>query len=259
MDFSQIAVTEDKGTVTITLNRPARQNAISVKMVEELKKALIWVEDESKAKTVVIRGKGEMFCAGIDFADFPPDGNADIYGFAKWESVCRMLERLPVPTIAAIDGVAAGGGFQLGLACDTRIATLRSSFQFHEVKMGFLPGMATFRLAKFAGLGRARRIVLTGRKVAAKEAKEIGLVDFLCKQEDLEQTISDAISEYDNSDRTAIELCKRLLDEAFELPYEEYIGGFLAAQHRATRGDRFIDQVKKAHERNTPQGEENDS
>lgn len=259
MDYSRIAVSDDKGLVTITLNLPDRQNAISVKMVEELTRALIWLEDESDAKTVLIKGSGEVFSTGIDFADFPSDGKADIYGFGKWEKVCRMIERLPFPTISAIDGAAKGGGAQLALACDARVATSRSFLQFHEVNMGFLPGMATFRLAKFIGLGRARRIALTGRKVLANEALEIGLIDFLCAPEELETTISTAIAEFANADKTAVELCKRLLDEAFEMPYEEYIGGFLAAQHRATRSERFIQQVKKAHETKTPQGEDSDS
>lgn len=254
MDFSTIQLTEDGTVATLTLHRPGDGNAISVKMVEELEKAFNRIEDESKARVLVIRGGGDTFCAGIDLRDFPADERPNVYGFSRWEKVCRALERLPRPTIAAIDGEAAGGGFQLALACDVRVVSNRSTLYLNEVNMGFLPGMGTFRLAKYIGLGRARRLALTGRTVDATEAHTLGLADFVCEPGAFEQTLESAVEEFANADPLAVELTRRLLDEAFEMAYEDFLGGFLAAQHRASGSETFRAHVKKAHETNTSQG-----
>ena len=255
MDFKTILFEEKDGIARIFLFRPDDQNAINVVMVDELLKIFHHIEDESDSKVVVISGKGDNFCSGIDLRDFPEDSPPDVYGFSRWEKTIRALERLPKPTIAAIDGKAAGGGFQLALACDTRVATERSILQTHEVNMGFLPGMATFRLAKFIGLGRARRMALTGREVLANEGLQIGLLDMVCPADLLTETVKKACGEFADADPTSIELTRRLLDESFEMAYEDFIGGFLAAQHRAARSKTFLDRVKKAHAKNTPQGQ----
>ena len=230
MEFKTIRFEQQENIVTVWLNRPGQKNATSAQMTDELQKAFHKIEDESTCRMLVIRGDNGMFSCGIDLRDFPADQKPDVYGFSKWERMLRTLERLPVITIAAIEAECAGGGMQVALACDVRVAAKDAVFHLYEARFGFLPGMSVFRLAKFIGLGRARRMALTGRRVNAAEAERIGLVDHLCEKGELEKGIQNAMSEFPDLTVEAIELIRRLLDESFEMSYEDFVGGFLAAQ-----------------------------
>jgi enoyl-CoA hydratase len=138
-----------------------------------------------------------------------------------------------------VQGECTGGGFQLVLLCDARIAEQRAAFSLNEVKLGFLPGMATFRLAKYVGLGRAKNIMLTGRRVRAREALEWGLLDRVCDQASFDETLSETIDNLLPFHPVALEMARRLLDESFATSYEDFLGHFLAAQHRAINSETF--------------------
>ena len=175
-NYETLVYEESGDKALLTLHRPPG-NRINIQMIQELTKVCDTLEDHSKARTVVIRGAGGVFSEGVDFSEFHPDKPMDIHGFNKWEKICTRLERLPKATIALVDGAAVGGGFQLALVCDLRIATSRASFQLPEVHMGFLPGMATFRMAKYVGLGHAKRMMVTCEKVGPESALSLGIID----------------------------------------------------------------------------------
>ncbi len=248
MEFETIRLEIEGNRAQVLLNRPERRNAINVKMVEELQAAFHAIEDSGQVRVVVLSAVGPDFCTGIDLTEFSTKAVPDVHGFSRWEKVCRALERLPAVTLAATDGEVAGGGLQLALACDVRVATNRAFFHFHDVRMGFIPGMGTFRLAKFVGLGRARRIALTGRKVQADEAERIGLIDHLCDPNGLERAVDAAIDEFGPIHADAVELIRRLVDESYESQWEDFLGNFLAAQDRAIRSGDFREHVARAHE-----------
>jgi len=250
MDLQNIRFERAGGVATITLDRPDEGNAIDVRMVSDLQQVCEFLEDESDDDFVVIRATGGAFSSGIDLRDFPPGEKPNVHGFNRWERVWRILERLSKVTIAAIDGECAGGGLQIAMACDVRIATDKAFFHLHEVRDGFLPGMGTFRLAKFIGLGRARRMALTGRRVLADEALRIGLIDHLCGASEVDEAIGAAIEEFGDIDNVAVGLVRRLFDESFETAYEDFIGNFLAAQHRAIQSETFRDCIRRAHDQN---------
>jgi len=252
MDLQRIRFERTDGIATITLDRPDVGNAIDVRMVSDLQQVCEALEDEFDDDFVVIRAAGEQFSTGIDLRDFPPDDKPNVHGFNRWERVWRTLERLPKVTIAAVQGECAGGGLQIAMACDARIASEDAVFHLHEVRDGFLPGMGTFRLAKFIGLGRARRMALTGRRVDAAEALRIGLVDHVCRPGELDEAIAGAIAEFGDIDNVAVGLVRRLFDESFETAYEDFIGNFLAAQHRAIQSERFQERIRRAHALDVP-------
>jgi len=256
MAFDTIKLEIEGRRARLMLNRPEEGNSINIPMVEEIYQACCFIEDETEAEVVVLSGAGREFCTGIDLLDFPAGSLPDIYGFSKWERTCRALERLPAATIAAVQGDCAGGGLQLILACDIRVAAEDSRFHFHDVRMGFIPGMGTYRLAKFIGLGRARRMALTGRIVEAVEGERIGLVDHLGSSEALEEKIEKAIAEFGPLNIEAIELTRRLVDESFENSWEEFLGNFLAAQHRAIQTEVFQENIRKSHHSGSPRGKE---
>jgi len=227
-DYETLRVTRNGNLVTAFLHRPDSDNAIDMQMVNDLSVAVL-----------VLRGSPDVFSSGIDLREFAARKGRDIYGLQKWERMCRELERLNKFTIAAVQGECTGGGFQLVLLCDARIAEHQAVFRLNEVKLGFLPGMATFRLAKYVGLGRAKNLMLAGRPIGAKEALNWGILDRVCDQASFEETLTETVNDLLPFHPVALEMARRLLDESYATSYEDFLGHFLAAQHRAINSEAF--------------------
>ncbi|MFT4975835.1 MAG: enoyl-CoA hydratase/carnithine racemase [Myxococcota bacterium] len=236
-----IRYTEDDDVAEVVLLRPR----INMRMVRELTAVCDHLEDDSVARVVVFRGTDSRFSEGIDFEEFRPEQALDIHGFNKWEKVCVRVERLPKITVAAMEGAVTGGGFQLALVCDARIASPDTCLQLNEVRLGFLPGMATFRLAKYVGLGRAKRIIMQCPVLTADYAYDIGLLDEV--SEDLAGALAETIARFQPIHPVVIQLARRLLNEGFAVDFEEAIGNFLAAQHRAVTQTAFLKTIQRHH------------
>lgn len=212
-------------------------------LIRELTVALHHLEDENPCTVVVFQGTDGHFNRGINFADFKPDTPMDIHGFNKWEKLLVQVERLPKVTISLLQGDVIGGGFQLALATDHRIAAPDAVFQFPEVKQGFLPGMGLYRLAKYVGIGHAKRIVLQGRRLGSEDALSLGIVDSVST--DLSAELARAVADFEPIQPTAVQLARRLLNESYHDSFEDALGHFLAAQHRAISQTAFLDTLKK--------------
>jgi len=231
---------EENGHIArITLVR----SRINMEMVRELTAVCDHLEDNSKCKVVVLQGADGRFCEGIDFAEFKPDQPMDIHGFNKWEKISARIERLPKAIIAVLDGPAKGGGAQLALVADAVVATPNATIQFDEVHLGFLPGMATFRLAKIVGLGHAKRLIMQSPVVTATEAQQLGIVSSVSA--DVETALAETIDAFGPIHNVAVTLARRLLNESFSTEFENAIGNFLAAQHRAIHQTPFLETIKK--------------
>jgi enoyl-CoA hydratase/carnithine racemase len=237
--YDTLKVTKEGDVLTARLFRPDSRNSINMQMVHDLSDLIDSVEDATDVAVLVVRGSNGVFCSGIDLRDFSLEKPPDIYGLQKWEKMCRQLENLNKFTVAAVEGECTGGGFQLVLLCDARIAEKKAVFQFNEVKLGFLPGMATFRLAKYIGLGRAKNIILTGRQLKAKEAFDCGMLDQVCEKTSFEQSLEETIKDLLPFHPVALEMCRRLINESYATDYENFLGHFLAAQHRAINSEAF--------------------
>ncbi len=234
---------EEKGAVC---HARLVQPRINVQMLKELEDLCIYLEDESPSSIVVFRGHGGIFTKGIDLSDFSKQKPPDIHGFNKWERAVVGIERLKKVTFAAIEGECASGGVQIALACDFRIATADAVLALDEVKRGFLPGLATWRLPKYVGLGVAKHLVLTGRPLPAAEAERIGLVNRVCAAERLDAAIDAAVMEFLPVHGHVVALARRLLNESYAGDHENFLGSFLAAQHKAITTDPFIRVLQNA-------------
>lgn len=166
-----------EGIETLTIHRPEKKNALNLEVIEALHAALDALADDDSLAAVVITGSGEQFVAGADIAQLrerrAPEALASING-----AVFRRVEELPVPVIAAVRGFALGGGCELAIACDLRVAGRSARMGQPEVGLGILPGAgATHRLPRLVGLGAAKELIFTGRIVGADEALRLGLVN----------------------------------------------------------------------------------
>ncbi|MBO87112.1 MAG: hypothetical protein CL927_17320 [Deltaproteobacteria bacterium] len=240
--FETLDYSESGDVAEIVLNRPR----MNMRMVRDLTAVCDHLEDQSECKVAVFRGHDGVFSEGIDFEEFRPDQGMDIHGFNKWEKLCVRIERLPKVTIAAIDGVVRGGGVQLALVCDARLATSQSTLQLDEVHQGFLPGMATYRLAKYIGLGNAKRLIMQCPIIDADEAAALGILDEVC--DDIDVAVGATIAAFGPIHTVSVALARRLLNESFATPFEHAIGNFLAAQHRAITQSAFLETIAKARE-----------
>ncbi len=165
--------------VVLTLDRPASMNAIDSAMLAALHAALDEVEADAGARGVVIAAAGDRaFCAGMDLKERAGFSDDDLRSQRSLVvGLIRRLHELPVPTVAAVDGVALGGGFEIALACDLIVAGDAASFGLPEVKVGIFPGGgSTQTLTWLVGPARARDVILTGRRLSAAEAETWGVV-----------------------------------------------------------------------------------
>ncbi|ARK20502.1 enoyl-CoA hydratase [Sporosarcina ureae] len=178
----------DDGIAVILFNRPEAANALSVEMLNELYSALLECRYDGEIRAVIITGAGEKaFCAGADLKERSGMNPIDV---RKTVSLIRQtinsIESLPQPVIAAINGVALGGGTELALACDIRIAADTAKFGLTETSLGIITGAGgTQRLPRLIGKGRAKELIFTARRVEAAEALEIGLAEYIVAPDQL--------------------------------------------------------------------------
>lgn len=183
---------EIEGTVaTITINRPEKANAMDSEVWQELGNKIKEIESDSRIRAIILTGAGErVFSAGLDFSqenslvgklqgESPAVIQQAMYKMIRSiQKSYSLFEEIPIPVIAAINGAAIGAGMELMLVCDIRLASENATFSIPEVKLGLVPDLGgTQRLPKIVGIGKAKELIFTGKKIDALEAKKIGLLN----------------------------------------------------------------------------------
>ena len=172
---------------TLTINRPEALNALNTAILAELDSALDRVLEDSP-RVVLVTGAGEKsFVAGADISEMASMTVAEGQGFGQFgNSVFRKLEKLPMPTIAVVNGFALGGGCELAMSCDIRLASSKAQFGQPEVGLGITPGFGgTQRLARLVGTGVAKEMIFSARNIDANRALAVGLVNAVYEPEEL--------------------------------------------------------------------------
>ncbi len=190
MKLETLVVTVEEKVATIQLNRPP-VNALNRKLFEELNQVLDQIEYDDEVKAVIIAGSGEKaFAAGADITEM---ANLDAAGMAKMNAVSRKafdkLEQLSKPVIAAVNGLALGGGCELALCCDFRICSENTRFGLPEITLAIIPGGGgTQRLQRLIGQAKAKELLYFGDMIGARDAEQIGLVHKVVSLEQLQET-----------------------------------------------------------------------
>ena len=177
-EFDTLVYEKQDNMLTITLNRPAKKNALSNQLIDELRTAISEAKDNAEVRAVIMTGANSSFSAGADVGDVDLSSPVATKGFLEgFQDVLNSLEGLGKPTIAAINGLALGGGCELALVCDIRIASKRATIGLSEIKLGLLPGGGgTQRLPRIVGMSKALEMLYTGDAIDAEDAYRIGLV-----------------------------------------------------------------------------------
>ncbi|WP_078546635.1 enoyl-CoA hydratase [Litchfieldia alkalitelluris] len=186
MNNSVLSISLNKGIKLITLNRSNAANALSLQLLKELNSLLDVFRGNKSIRCIIITGTGnKAFCAGADLKErLNMDINETRAAVELIRETLNKVEDMPQPVIAAINGVAFGGGTELALACDIRIASDKAKLGLTETSLGIIPGAGgTQRLPRLIGKGKAKELIFTAKKVDAHEALEIGLVEYVTSEE----------------------------------------------------------------------------
>jgi enoyl-CoA hydratase/carnithine racemase len=244
--------TVDDAVATITLNRPDVLNCANEQWARDLVTLADDLAANDRLRVVVVRGAGRAFCSGIDVTALSR-GEITMAFFRNWEAALRKVETLDAVVIAAVHSHCIGGGLQVALACDLRVARDDARFGITAVREGIVPGIGMWRVARHAGLGRAKRLALAADVIDAKTALSWGLVDYVVDSEAFDATIAALSERLLMMARTSTRLTKKLTNMAFDTPFADFVDTYfeyqrqsiaspehqhVMAEHRAARATR---------------------
>jgi len=247
----------DPGVLVVTLNRPDRLNAMNTAMMTEMRSLFtqLYVEPDL-ANCVILTGAGERgFCPGADLKE--RDGMSD----AVWrrqhaivEQFIRAMHQCPVPIVAAVNGVAMGGGLEIALACDFIYTADHARFAFPEVTRGIMPGAAgPQNLPRACGVRRAKEIVLTGQPFSAQEALRWGIVNFVCPVDELMDTAMETATVIAGNAPIGVRAAKKALDKATELDRATGYDFEIAAYNLTVPTEDRLEGVRAFNEKRRPE------
>ncbi len=215
MDFVRVEF-EENGVAVLTVDRQEKLNALDQTVIEEIGQALLELEAEGP-RAIIVTGAGDRsFIAGADISAMSTMGPLEAKRFSEiGHAAMALLDRGPVPTIAAVNGFALGGGCEVAIACDIRVASENALFGFPEVGLGILPGMGgTQRLPRLIGPAFAKELILTGRRIDAQEARGMGLVNRVVGQGEALSAAKELAAEISSNGPLAVRHAKAATNRA---------------------------------------------
>lgn len=254
--YVNLIVERNDGMVLVIINRPKALNALDGATLAELNQLCDEISQDSTIKAVVITGSGDKsFVAGADIAAMQPLSAIEGRQWGKaGQAVFNKIENLPQPVIAAINGFALGGGCELAMACDIRIASEKAKFAQPEVSLGISPGFGgTQRLARLIGAGRAKELLFTGDMIDAAEAYRIGLVNKLVASNEVLSTAKAMAEKIMLCAPVAVRLCKAAVNEGLDadiqtgVAYEAEVFGMCFATADQKEGMTAFLEKRKAN------------
>jgi enoyl-CoA hydratase len=216
MEFKFIVYEKSEGVATITLNRPEALNAFSNDVVEEILRALEDVKSDENVRVIVLTGAGEKaFSAGADIKSMVGMTSLKARELSLMgERLCLALENFEKPVVAAINGYALGGGLEVAMACDFRIASENARMGQTEVNIGLIPGWGgTQRLTRLVGMTKSKELVFTGRMVDARTAEQLGIVNMVTPADKLKETVRQFALELASKPPVALKVAKALVNK----------------------------------------------
>jgi len=254
--FKTLQYREDGGIATVRLHRPEKKNAFNAEMRDEMASALRDVARNPGIRAVVITGGDEIFCAGADIGEMggPANAESSYHHAREFQILFDQVESLPQPVIAAVSGFALGGGCELALAADFRIASDSARFGLPEIKIGAFPGGGgTQRLARLIGIAKAKEMILTGDPITAAEALAAGLVMSVVPKEKVLADANKLAAKLAALPRLALQASKMLINRSLDvglaagLEFEARTFAAIAHTHDLAEGTKAFLEKRKAN------------
>jgi enoyl-CoA hydratase len=226
LEFKYIIYEKSEGIATITINRPEALNAFSAEVVSEILQAIEDVKADESVRVVVLTGAGEKaFSAGADIKAMKGMNALKARELSQMgERLCNALENLEKPVIAAINGYALGGGLEVAMACDIRIASENARMGQTEINIGLIPGWGgTQRLTRLIGATKAKELIFTGKMIDARTAEQLGLVNMVVPQDKFRETVRQFALELAQKAPVALKVAKALINKGAEISLDAAI------------------------------------
>lgn len=256
MDFKNLLWEQDGRVAIVTFNRPKAMNALNAETLNELEQVIKKVETDSSIGALVLTGAGEKaFVGGADIGELSAlEGSMDGVALAsRGQEVFNSLENLGKPVIAAVNGFALGGGLELALACDLRLASETARVGLPEISLGIIPGNGgTQRLPRLVGKGMAKYLIFTGRHLTAAEALALGIVEKVYPAEELLAQAKKLATELANKAPVALALAKRAINTGLDTDLgtgckvEAHYFGIIAGTQDAKEGTKAFLEKRPA-------------
>lgn len=245
----------ETGPVTILRLANPPLNLVTLELTAQLDAALAEIEATPEVRVVVVAGNPRSFCAGSDIGEFESlHGRVAEGKLIRENAVYSRLANLPLPTVAAIEGSALGGGLELALCCDFRVATETARLGLPEVGLGAIPGSGgTQRLPRLVGPGRAKHLILTGAIIDGARAGEIGLVEVVVPQGDAEAVAHEMAHEIAGKGPLAVREAKRAIDRGLDLPLEQSLAAELEGSERVFASDDLLEGARAFLDKRRPE------
>ena len=241
-NYETLRLNRDGQLVRLELVRPERLNAVAMTGARELLDAACRIAADEDGRMVAITGSGRALSTGIDLKDLAA-GLIDQSYFYLWDSAIRMFETMDKLVVCLIHGYAIGGGLQLALACDIRVCTRSARMGLPAIKEALIPGLGTFRLARYVGLGRAKSLIIRGNLIDGTEAERIGLVDHLVGDDTAFEEFENWLAEYASSNSAGCRASKQMLADCFDLGWEAFFHKYLVLQEKAVAAPDFAEAM----------------
>ncbi len=238
----------------VTIDREKAYNALNWEVMERLNEIFVELERDKEVVVVVMTGAGQKaFVSGADIKEIKEAGDRRAELIGKGQEIFSKIRQSSKVVIAAVNGYALGGGCELALACDIRIASENARFGFPEVKLGLMPGYGgTQLLPRLVGAGKAKYLILSGETFTAMEAFQFGLVDKVCSSERLMEEVRALASRIAANGPLALRTCKRTIDEGAGIPLAGALKIELDAYSRVARSSDAEEGIEAFLEKRTP-------
>jgi enoyl-CoA hydratase len=225
MTYKYLNISIDNQISTLTISNPFQLNALNSYILKELDDAIDNISKNEDIRVLIITGEGKSFVSGADISEMVSMDGIEAAEFGYFGSmVFRKIELLPVPVIAAVNGFALGGGCELAMACDIRIASENAKFGQPEVGLGITPGFSgSFRMTRIVGIAKAKELIYTGKIINASEALSIGLVNSVVPQETLMENAIKLANDIAKNAPIAVRNAKTLINISADLTVDEAI------------------------------------
>lgn len=222
MEFKHLVIEKENKVGVLRINRPEAMNSLNTEVLEELLMAVEQVKNDQDIFVLVITGEGKAFVAGADISEMSTMDPVQARSFAEAGlKVFREIESMEKPVVAAVNGFALGGGCELAMACDIRIASTKAKFGQPEVGLGVTPGFGgTVRLSRLVGPAKAKELIYTGNIIKADEALGIGLVNSVSEPEELMGAAMETANKISSNAQLAVRYSKQSINRSFETDVE---------------------------------------
>ena len=243
-------VVEDK-VARIVFNRPELLNPMSNEATIDISVIADEIAKEDGVRVVVIASSGRSFSTGIDLKQLSTDQIQMEYHH-RWERALRIFETMEKIVIVGIKEYCLGGGLQLAIASDVRVAADNAILGLPAIKEGLIPGLATYRLPHYVGLGRAKQLILSGQNINAKEAYAMGLVDYIVPLAEFEGQLEEIVQQYLRICSVATVKSKTLCNFSFDLDYNVFLNKYFEFQEIAQTSEDHFEARRAYREKRNP-------